>query len=50
LPVGSVCSFGKFSVVITNILAFIILGESPTQNAIPGGSSITAGTNVPILK
>ncbi len=39
----------KFSVVITMIMAFFILGEAVTVKTILGGLLITAGTLVPIF-
>ncbi len=39
----------KFSVVISMILAFIVLGERVTLKAVIGGALITAGTFVMIL-
>lgn len=39
----------KFSVVISMILAFVVLGERVTLKAIIGGALITAGTFVMIL-
>ncbi len=39
----------KFSVVITMVLAFLVLGEPLTPKALVGGVLITAGTFVTIL-
>lgn len=39
----------KFSVVISMLLAFIVLGEKVTLKAVIGGALITAGTFVMIL-
>lgn len=40
----------KFSVVITMVLAFLFLGETPSLKTLLGGALITAGTFVLILK
>jgi len=40
----------KFSVVITMILAFIVLRETPTPKTILGGIFITIGTFIMIMK
>jgi len=40
----------KFSVVITIILAFVVLGEAPTFKTILGGIFITIGTLIMVLK
>lgn len=40
----------KFSVVITMVLAFIVLQETPTAKTIIGGIFITIGTLIMILK
>lgn len=47
--VSRVVPIDKFSVVITMILAFIILGEAVTLKVIIGGILITLGTLVMIL-
>ena len=47
--VSRVVPIDKFSVVITMILAFAILGEPMTPKTIAGGLLITAGTLVLIL-
>ena len=47
--VSRVVPIDKFSVVITMVLAFIILGEPITPKVIAGGLLITAGTLVLIL-
>lgn len=39
----------KFSVVISMVLAFVVLGEKVTLKAVIGGALITAGTFVMIL-
>ncbi len=48
--VSLVVPIDKFSVVITMVLAFLFLGESPSLKTILGGGLITAGTIVLILK
>ncbi len=48
--VSMVVPIDKFSVVITMVLAFIFLKESPSLKTILGGGLITAGTIVLILK
>ncbi|NLZ52269.1 MAG: EamA family transporter [Thermoanaerobacteraceae bacterium] len=40
----------KFSVVITMILAFLVLHETPTPKTILGGAFITIGTLIMVLK
>ncbi len=40
----------KFSVVLTMVLAFLFLGETPSLKTLLGGALITAGTFVLILK
>jgi len=47
--VSRVVPIDKFSVVISMILAFVILGESLTAKTIIGGILITAGTLAMIL-
>ncbi|MGG7177226.1 EamA family transporter [Clostridium paraputrificum] len=46
---SKVVPIDKFSVVITMVLAFIILGETVTVKTVIGGLLITAGTFVLIL-
>lgn len=47
--VSKVSPVDKFSVVITMILAFIVLKETPTPKTILGGIFITIGTFIMIL-
>ena len=47
--VSRVVPIDKFSVVITMVLAFIILGEAVTVKTVIGGLLITAGTLVLVL-
>lgn len=47
--VSKVVPIDKFSVVITMVLAFIFLGESPSVKTIIGGAFITMGTFILIL-
>ena len=47
--VAKVVPIDKFSVVITMLLAFVILGEAANVKTIIGGILITAGTMVMIL-
>ena len=47
--VSRVVPIDKFSVVITMVLAFIILGEAVTAKTIIGGVLITAGTIILVL-
>jgi len=48
--VSKVAPVDKFSVVITMILAFLVLGEKPTSKTIIGGVFITIGTLILILR
>jgi len=48
--VSKVAPVDKFSVVITMILAFLVLGEEPTSKTIIGGVFITIGTLILILR
>ena len=47
--VSKVAPIDKFSIVLTLVLAFLILKEPITWNALVGGALITAGTFVLIL-
>lgn len=48
-PASKVAPIDKFSVVITIILAFIILGERPDVKTLIGGAFIAAGTLILVL-
>ena len=47
--VAKVVPIDKFSIVLTLILAFVVLGEPVTSKAVIGGILITIGTFVMIL-